>query len=159
MLSCFSHFWLCVTPWAGRPLGCFVLVIIQAGILEWVTMSSSRGSSQTRDQTHDSYVSCIGRQVLYHKRHLGSPRLHSQFSTVHQSCMTLCDPMDCSTPGFPVHHLLPEPLTMPKPLIVWITTNWKILKGSVLRRHYYYVHFSGEEIEIWYWTGGYLITF
>ena len=23
-------------------------------------------------------------------------------------CMTLCDPMDCSTPGFPVHHQLPE---------------------------------------------------
>ena len=25
-----------------------------------------------------------------------------------QSCRTLCDPMDCSTPGFPVHHQLPE---------------------------------------------------
>ena len=25
-----------------------------------------------------------------------------------QSCPTLCDPMDCSTPGFPVHHQLPE---------------------------------------------------
>ena len=24
-------------------------------------------------------------------------------------CPTLCDPMDCSTPGFPVHHQLPEP--------------------------------------------------
>ena len=24
-------------------------------------------------------------------------------------CLTLCDPMDCSTPGFPVHHQLPEP--------------------------------------------------
>ena len=27
---------------------------------------------------------------------------------VAQSCLTLCDPMDCSTPGFPVHHQLPE---------------------------------------------------
>ena len=27
-----------------------------------------------------------------------------QFSSVTQSCQTLCDPMDCSTPGFPVHH-------------------------------------------------------
>ena len=27
-----------------------------------------------------------------------------QFSSVAQSCLTLCDPMDCSTPGFPVHH-------------------------------------------------------
>ena len=25
-----------------------------------------------------------------------------------QSCLTLCDPMDCSTPGFPVHYQLPE---------------------------------------------------
>ena len=30
----------------------------------------------------------------------------SQFSSVTQSCLTLCDPMDCSTPGFPVHHQL-----------------------------------------------------
>ena len=31
-----------------------------------------------------------------------------QFSSVPQSCLTLCDPMNCSTPGFPVHHELPE---------------------------------------------------
>ena len=31
-----------------------------------------------------------------------------QFSSVTQSCPTLCDPMDCSTPGLPVHHQLPE---------------------------------------------------
>ena len=30
-----------------------------------------------------------------------------QFSPVTQSCPTLCDPMDCNTPGFPVHHQLP----------------------------------------------------
>ena len=28
----------------------------------------------------------------------------TSFSSVAQSCTTLCDPMDCSTPGFPVHH-------------------------------------------------------
>ena len=33
---------------------------------------------------------------------------HVQFSSVAQSCLTLCDPMDCSTPGFLVHHQLPE---------------------------------------------------
>ena len=32
----------------------------------------------------------------------------SQFSSVTQSCPTLCDPMDCSTSGFPVHHQLLE---------------------------------------------------
>ena len=31
-----------------------------------------------------------------------------QFSSVDQSCLTLCDPMDCSRSGFPVHHQLPE---------------------------------------------------
>ena len=31
-----------------------------------------------------------------------------QFSSVAQSCPTVCDPMDCSMPGLPVHHQLPE---------------------------------------------------
>ena len=31
-----------------------------------------------------------------------------QFSSVTQLCLTPCDPMDCSMPGFPVHHRLPE---------------------------------------------------
>ena len=31
-----------------------------------------------------------------------------QFSSVTQSCPTLCDPMNCSMPGLPVHHQLPE---------------------------------------------------
>ena len=31
-----------------------------------------------------------------------------QFSSVAQSCPTLWDPMNCSTPGLPVHHQLPE---------------------------------------------------
>ena len=31
-----------------------------------------------------------------------------QFSSVTQSCLTLCDPTDCSMPGFPVHHHFPE---------------------------------------------------
>ena len=35
-------------------------------------------------------------------------KLISSVSSVAQSCLTLCDPMDCSTPGFPVHQQLPE---------------------------------------------------
>ena len=31
-----------------------------------------------------------------------------QFSSVAQKCPTLCNPMNCSTPGLPVHHQLPE---------------------------------------------------
>jgi len=35
-------------------------------------------------------------------------RFSTQFSSVAQLCPTLCDPLDCSMPGFPVHHQLPE---------------------------------------------------
>ena len=37
-----------------------------------------------------------------------SQRLSVQFSSVTQSCPTLCDPTNRSTPGLPVHHQLPE---------------------------------------------------
>ena len=37
---------------------------------------------------------------------------HYQFSSVAQLCLTLCDPMDCSKPGFPVHHQLRSLLTL-----------------------------------------------
>ena len=46
------------------PPGSSVHGILQARILEWVTMPSSTGSSQPGDQTCVSYVSCIGRQVF-----------------------------------------------------------------------------------------------
>ena len=36
-------------------------------------------------------------------------QFHLSVSSVMQSCLTLCDPMDCSMPGLPVHHQLPEP--------------------------------------------------
>ena len=44
-------------------LGSSVHGIFQAGILEWVAMSFSRGFSQPRDGT---YVSCLDRLILYH---------------------------------------------------------------------------------------------
>ena len=56
------------------PPGSSVERISQARIVEWVAISSSRGSSQPRDQTQVSYVSCSGRWVLYRQCHLGSPR-------------------------------------------------------------------------------------
>ena len=40
--------------------------------------------------------------------HLKNTQNHHQFSSVTQSCPTLCDPMDWSIPGFSVHHQIPE---------------------------------------------------
>ena len=53
-------------PMACSPPGSSVHGILQARTLEWVAMLSSRGSSRPGDGTRVSYVSCIGRQVLYH---------------------------------------------------------------------------------------------
>ena len=52
--------------------GSSVLLISQARILEWVAIPFSTGSSQPRDQTWVSCVSCTGRQILLPQSHLGS---------------------------------------------------------------------------------------
>ena len=60
---------LCSTlcnPIDGSPPGSSVPGILQARILEWAAISFSRGSSQARGWT---WVSCIGRQILYHLSH------------------------------------------------------------------------------------------
>ena len=51
---------------------------------------------------------CIGRQILYHCATWEAQILYTVLCLVAQLCLTLCNPMDCSTPGFPVHHQLPE---------------------------------------------------
>ena len=43
---------------------------------------------------------CILSPCLFH--------LDAEFSSVAESCLTPCDPTNCSTPGLPVHHQLPE---------------------------------------------------
>jgi len=59
------------SPTLCNPIDCSlpgssVHGILQARILKWVAMPFSRGSSQPRDQTRISYISCTGRQILYH---------------------------------------------------------------------------------------------
>ena len=56
---------LFVDPMVCSPPASSVHGILQAGLLEWVAMPSSRGWSQPRDRTWVSYVFYIGRQVLY----------------------------------------------------------------------------------------------
>jgi len=55
-------------PSLCNPMDCSSPGSSVHGILipEWVAMPSSRGSSQPKDRTHISYISCIGRGVLYH---------------------------------------------------------------------------------------------
>ena len=85
-----------------------------------------------------------------------SPLISVQFSSVAQSCPTLCNPMNHSTPGLPVHHQLPEftqthvswvsdaiqpshPLSSPSPpafnlsqhqgLFQWVSSSHQVAKG------------------------------
>ena len=55
----------CLSLWS-LP-GFSVHGVLQTRTLEWVAMPSSRGSSKPRDRTHISFVSCIGRHVLYYE--------------------------------------------------------------------------------------------
>ena len=52
------------------PPGSSVPGILQARLLEWVAVPSSRGSSHPGDRTQVFCVSCTGRRVLYYCRHL-----------------------------------------------------------------------------------------
>ena len=103
-----------VTAWtiacqAPLPMGFF-----QARILEWVAISFFGGSFQPKDWTQ---ISCTGRQILPHcAMSLLLSWLLALFWFLHynnrvcvlvtHSCLTLCDPMDCSSPGSSVHGIL-----------------------------------------------------
>ena len=92
-------------PMDCSPPGSSVYGISQARILEWVAISFSRGYSQPRDLTCISCASCVGRWFLYHWATREALFSYSvQFGSVAQSCPTLCDPMNHSSPGLPVHH-------------------------------------------------------
>ena len=71
--------------------------ILQARILEWVAVYSFRGSSQPGIEP-----SFPASQAWFFT--IWATRYDRMFSSVAQLCPTLCNPTDCSTPGFPVHH-------------------------------------------------------
>ena len=101
------------------PPGSSVHEILQARILEQVAISSSRGSSQPKEQTHVSYVSCTGRQVLY---------LPSTTWKAHKCIRILC------VSDYLIqfnHHVTPPPTRgINKPIL----HGWKVAKVTILQR-------------------------
>ena len=117
-------------PTLCNPMDCSlpgssVQGVLQARILEWVAIPSSRGSSQPRDQTHVSCGSCIGRsgflttkatweslvitvraKLLQLGPTLCDPIVITAAAKSLQSCPTLCNPIDGSPPGSPVPGIL-----------------------------------------------------
>ena len=106
-----GHVHLC-DPVDCSPPGSSVHGISQAIILEWVVIPFSRKSSWPRDQTHISCIHCVS--YIAGRFSPGEPpgkhfQIQSvQFSSVAQSCPTLCNTMDCSSAGLPIHYQLPE---------------------------------------------------
>ena len=66
VLSRFSHVQLFATLWTAAHQVPLSMGILQEITLEWVAVPSFRGSSQPRDRTCISGISCTGRGVLYH---------------------------------------------------------------------------------------------
>ena len=81
-------------------------LIIHMQLRLWIIKAESLPlnlSPCSRTKTTLTFYLCVPSLTL-----LPSHQPSVQFSSVTQSCLTLCDPVDCSTSGFPVHHQLLE---------------------------------------------------
>ena len=86
--------WLACALWNPSPSNP-ISAPYQSGDLKQIIESLSTSASPATKQ-----------RWWHPSPHTESP--HLQLSSVTQSCLTLCDPVDCSRPGLPVHHQLPE---------------------------------------------------
>ena len=94
-------------PVVCSPPGSSVHGILQARILEWVAMPPPGDLPNPGIKPVSLTSTCIGRKVLYHKSHLGSPPKHAAAAAKSlQLCPTLCDPIDTSPSRSPVPGIL-----------------------------------------------------
>ena len=96
-------------------------IFISSIFIMEILFGTRRQSKKSRNKRHTNYkvkrflsslwmtllsMKKIPRKVYCKRRN--KTKTTGQFSSVAQSCPTLCHPMNCSTPGLPVHHHLPE---------------------------------------------------
>ena len=140
-----SRVQLFANPWTFTLPSFSVHGIFQARVLEWVTLFSSRESSQPRGWT---LISCIGRQILYHWATWEALYIYiyrereSRESEVTQSCLTLCDPVDCSLPGSSIHGILKARI------LKWVAISFS--RGSSRSRNRTPIsHIAGRRFTLW----------
>ena len=99
-----------MTPWTTVHQASLSMGFFQVRILEWVAISSSRGDlpypgTEPISPASPALAGAFFITVPPGKHHY-IPSV--QFSSVAQSCLTLCNPMNRSMAGLPVHHQLLE---------------------------------------------------
>ena len=84
-----------------------VNILVTKFFKKWVSPGGSDGKASAYSAGDPGTIPGWGRSPGEGN---GKPHQYSsvQFSSVAQSCLTLCDPINRSTPGLPVHHQLPE---------------------------------------------------
>ena len=73
----------------------------------------------------------LSKDIKYKHSKLSNCNPSVQYTSVTQSCQTLCDPMDCRTPGLPVHHQFPE-FTQTMSIELVMPSNYFILCRPLL---------------------------
>ena len=108
------YLWLCLPDgvertWSSRPGSVRILLCGSGtGRVKW-GVTCLRGSWVTWNHSCVFSIAGICRSVCLFPTLSVSPSVWSVMSSsVVQLCLTFCDSMDCSTPGLPVHHQLPE---------------------------------------------------
>ena len=128
--------------------------------------NGSLGGSLPQDVKNMTYLSSASVWWLATALPNSTERQPVQFSSVTQSCLTLCHPMDCSAPGFPVHYQLqelvqtlvhwvgdaiqpPHPLSSPSPpafnlsqhqgLFQWVSSSHQVLEFQLQHQFFQWI--------------------
>ena len=125
MACMYLTMFLCPCNYSGKNTG--------DAISKWVAISSSRGSSQSRDQYWIwSWIPCIGRWILY----------YCEVKVKSLSRVRLCDPGGCSQPGSSIHGILQARI------LEWVAISFS--RGSSQPRGRTRVsHIPGRRFNLW----------
>ena len=141
-VSCpLSCVWFFYNPMDCSPPASSVHRILQARILEWVAISSSRAFPQPRDWTH---ISCLAGGYFTAE----TPK-KTEFT---QLCLTLCDPMDCSLRGSSIHGVFQARV------LEWVANSFFVGSSQPRDRtqvsciasgRFYHLRHQGSSLYIW----------
>ena len=125
LLSHFSRVWLCATPWTAAHQAPPSMGFSRQEYWSVVPLPSpSHVAIYHQNKQSNQKMGRRFKQTFLQRRHRDGQEAHGKVfditnycCSVTQLCPTLCDPMNCSTPGFLVLHHLPE---LAQTLVHWV---------------------------------------